>query len=72
MLSNDDKLKLDRLNSEWTRVINNTCNTIGCKGCPLKTWDEDDNYTCVSGDLQDAIMSLEMKDFDNDELREAE
>jgi hypothetical protein len=49
---------LESLHGRMDRVINGTCNAIGCAGCPLVFLDG----TCESNHLQDKIMDLEYGD----------
>lgn len=58
LTSNDAKPLLSEvikdLENRLTSVINNYCNTIGCRECPLK-WDKG----CSASELQSKIMELE-------------
>jgi hypothetical protein len=46
--------KLKDLQRRIKHIINNYCNAIGCKDCPLK-WDE----SCSAIELQNEEMELE-------------
>ena len=52
--------ELDNLRDRLRNVIVGTCNTIGCKDCDLK-WDKG----CSASELQEQVMELEFKEYDN-------
>lgn len=54
-----DKRKLKQMNDRQTHIVNNYCNTIGCKDCPLNRKPDD----CESIELQGKILDLEFKDL---------
>lgn len=41
-------------------IIQNTCNTVGCRNCDLKNGNSSKDG-CASTDLQDRITDLEME-----------
>lgn len=57
-MSND---LIKSLHERQKHTILNTCNVIGCKDCDLK-WEGG----CSSIELQDQIMDLEFKEYENE------
>ncbi|MCP9290026.1 hypothetical protein [Gracilimonas sediminicola] len=58
--------ELQLLHDRQRSVIQNFCNSIGCKDCPHQRFDEHGKHDgCISTDLQDKIMKLEFGDIMN-------